>query len=131
MEYDLKSKSETSPETHDTTRTVRATKLVIVSSGTFGSPAILERSGIGSKTTLGRHGIVQVVELPGVGENFVGEFRRAHRMPYLLTEYTDHPFILVPFRTEEDAETLGGIIRGDPGEFDSTSAYRYKFSSIF
>ena len=53
-------------------RTAHATKLVVVSAGTFGSPAILERSGVGSKDILGRNGLEQVVDRPGVGENFIG-----------------------------------------------------------
>ena len=54
------------------TRTVRGKKLVLISAGAFGSPAILERSGIGSKDALERVGVKQRVELPGVGENYRG-----------------------------------------------------------
>ena len=54
------------------TRTVRGTKLVLISAGAFGSPAILERSGIGAKDVLDRVGVKQRVELPGVGENYRG-----------------------------------------------------------
>ena len=50
----------------------RATRLVVVSAGTFGSPPILERSGVGAKATLEKYGVVQVVDLPGVGENYQG-----------------------------------------------------------
>ena len=63
------------PETSDTTSTRRialATKLVVVSAGTFGSPAILERSGIGRGDVLAKHNIEQIVDLPGVGENYNG-----------------------------------------------------------
>src|ERR1700677_2389343 len=59
------------------TRTVRATKLVLVSSGAFGSPGILERSGIGAKDVLKRVGAKQRVDLPGVGENYQGFFSAA------------------------------------------------------
>jgi len=52
--------------------TLRASKLVVVSAGAFGSPAILERSGIGAEAVLKRCGVEQLVELPGVGENFQG-----------------------------------------------------------
>jgi len=48
---------------------IKATKEVIVSAGTFGSPAILMRSGIGKSTELSKFGIQVVRELPGVGEN--------------------------------------------------------------
>ncbi len=51
---------------------MRGTKLVLVSAGTFGSPGILERSGIGAKDVLERVGVKQRVDLPGVGQNYQG-----------------------------------------------------------
>jgi alcohol oxidase len=51
---------------------VRATKLILVSAGAFGSPGILERSGIGAKDVLERVGVKQRIDLPGVGENYQG-----------------------------------------------------------
>ncbi|KAG6816737.1 hypothetical protein H0H87_003437, partial [Tephrocybe sp. NHM501043] len=42
---------------------------VILSGGTWGSPPILERSGVGNSTLLKSLGIKPVVDLPGVGEN--------------------------------------------------------------
>ena len=50
----------------------RASRLVVISAGAFGSPAILERSGIGSKDLLTRNNIQQLVDLPGVGEHYMG-----------------------------------------------------------
>jgi alcohol oxidase len=60
------------PDMDQSLSTVRATKLVVVSAGAFGSPTILERSGIGAEAVLERCGIEQVVDLPGVGENYQG-----------------------------------------------------------
>jgi len=51
---------------------VRATKLVVVSGGAFGSPSILERSGIGAPSVLEKSNIRVLVDLPGVGENYQG-----------------------------------------------------------
>jgi alcohol oxidase len=51
---------------------VRASRLVVLSAGAFGSPAILERSGIGAKSVLEKCGIKQRVDLPGVGEHYMG-----------------------------------------------------------
>jgi len=51
------------------TQTVQASREVIVSGGAFGSPQILLLSGIGAKDKLDPHGIEQVHDLPGVGEN--------------------------------------------------------------
>lgn len=50
-------------------KTVTARREVIVSGGAFGSPQILLLSGIGAKDKLDPHGIMQVHDLPGVGEN--------------------------------------------------------------
>lgn len=50
-------------------RILRATREVIVSAGAFGSPQLLLLSGIGAAEKLSPHGITQVHDLPGVGEN--------------------------------------------------------------
>ncbi|KAF3275528.1 hypothetical protein TWF970_006700 [Orbilia oligospora] len=52
-----------------TTTTLTATKEVIVSAGAYGSPQILELSGIGKPSLLNQHGIPVVVNNPNVGEN--------------------------------------------------------------
>ena len=48
---------------------VNAKREVILSAGAFGSPQQLLLSGIGSAEKLQQHGILQVHDLPGVGEN--------------------------------------------------------------
>ena len=53
----------------------RASRLVVLSAGAFGSPAILERSGIGSKDVLSKNNIQQLVDLPGVGEHYMGSYK--------------------------------------------------------
>ncbi len=50
-------------------QTVFASREVILSGGAFGSPQLLLLSGIGAKDKLTPHGIAQVHDLPGVGEN--------------------------------------------------------------
>ena len=50
-----------------------ATRLVVLGAGAFGSPTILERSGIGASERLAKLGIPVIVDLPGVGENYMGE----------------------------------------------------------
>ncbi|MDP3253795.1 MAG: GMC family oxidoreductase N-terminal domain-containing protein [Hydrogenophaga sp.] len=48
---------------------VRAAQEVVLSAGSIGSPAILQRSGIGPANLLRQHGIEVQHELAGVGEN--------------------------------------------------------------
>ncbi|KAK7571293.1 hypothetical protein V3481_018510 [Fusarium oxysporum f. sp. vasinfectum] len=48
---------------------LKARKEVIVSGGAYCSPNILNRSGIGAKDELEKHGITTLVDLPGVGKN--------------------------------------------------------------
>ncbi|KAM4058743.1 GMC oxidoreductase [Hirsutella rhossiliensis] len=64
---------------------VKANKEVIVSGGTYCSPNILNRSGIGAKEELEKHGITTIVDLPGVGKNLMD-----HLIVFLMYE-TDKP----------------------------------------
>ncbi len=48
---------------------VRASKEVVLSTGTIASPQLLMVSGVGPRVHLREHGIDAVVHLPGVGEN--------------------------------------------------------------
>ena len=48
---------------------IRCTKEVLLSSGAFGSPQIMLRSGLGPKEEISKHGIDHIVDLPGVGKN--------------------------------------------------------------
>ena len=50
--------------------TVMARKMVVLSSGTLGTPQILERSGVGNGDLLRQLGIKVVSDLPGVGEEY-------------------------------------------------------------
>ncbi|KAI1151890.1 GMC oxidoreductase [Nemania diffusa] len=76
--------------------TVRARKLVVVSSGACGTPSVLERSGIGRADILERAGVPLVADVPGVGQ-----------------DYQDHNLILWPFKTSlEPHETHDELISG-------------------
>ncbi|KAJ7928797.1 GMC oxidoreductase-domain-containing protein [Mycena leptocephala] len=74
---------------------VYASRLVVVSAGAFGSPAVLERSGIGAAALLKEHDIHKIVDLPGVGEN-----------------YNDHNLLMVPYHTTDDELTMDDIFHG-------------------
>ncbi|KAG1773973.1 hypothetical protein EDD22DRAFT_965233 [Suillus occidentalis] len=84
------------PDADQSLTTVKASKLVVVSAGAFGSPAILERSGIGAEAVLKRCGIKPLVSLPGVGEN-----------------YTDHDVVLVPYLAADEVVTMDPLWRGE------------------
>lgn len=51
------------------TRTVRASREVIVACGAINTPKLLQLSGLGPAELLRQHGIAVVRDLPGVGEN--------------------------------------------------------------
>ncbi|KAG1870401.1 GMC oxidoreductase-domain-containing protein [Suillus tomentosus] len=84
------------PDADQSSSIARASKLVVISAGAFGSPTILERSGIGAEAILKRCGIEQLVNLPGVGEN-----------------YQDHNLVFVPYLAADEAVTMDALWRGD------------------
>ncbi|KAJ7148659.1 aryl-alcohol oxidase [Mycena crocata] len=53
--------------------TVKASKEIILSSGSVGTPSILLHSGVGNKTILEHLGIRNIVDLPSVGQNFTDQ----------------------------------------------------------
>ena len=52
-----------------TKQTLEATKEIILSAGSIGSPTLLQRSGIGPAEKLKEKGISPLIDLPGVGAN--------------------------------------------------------------
>jgi alcohol oxidase len=86
------------PNTHGASdRTVKASKMVIVSCGAFGTPGVLERSGVGNPDVLRRAGVSEIVaDVPGVGH-----------------EYNDHHLLLYSYKSGLNPdETLDGILTG-------------------
>jgi choline dehydrogenase len=55
-------------------RTAQARREVLLSAGAFNSPQILQRSGVGPRALLDRHGIPVVLDAPGVGEGLQDHF---------------------------------------------------------
>lgn len=72
---------------------VRARKEVIISGGAYCSPAILLRSGIGSKEEVERFGITNEIDLPGVGKNLM-----------------DHLIVFLFYETEKSGLTTDHLI---------------------
>ncbi|EPQ53030.1 alcohol oxidase [Gloeophyllum trabeum ATCC 11539] len=74
---------------------VKARKCVVLSSGTLGTPQILERSGVGNGELLKKLDIKVVSDLPGVGE-----------------QYQDHYTTLSIYRVSNDSITTDDFLRG-------------------
>jgi len=75
-------------------RTARAQGEAVLSGGTFGSPQVLQLSGIGPGNELRRHGIEVVCDLPAVGANLHDHFNTyltfRTRAPGTLNELANH-----------------------------------------
>ena len=71
------------------TQTINATREVVLAAGGFGSPALLELSGIGDPKTLGPLDIDVVVDNPNVGENL-----------------QDHPMLFISHEINDPEDTL-------------------------
>lgn len=67
-----------------TTKYYTAREEIVVSSGSYCSPVILKRSGIGPKDELAAHGIPCKVDLPGVGQNLMDHAVRLHLCSHRL-----------------------------------------------
>lgn len=99
---------------------VLARRMVVVSSGSIGSPSILERSGIGAQVILTKVNVPQRVDLPGVGENYQGgPFDAITECLDDTLHYADHQVVFVPYLASENAQSLDGIVRDNQTEIDS------------
>lgn len=79
-----------------------ASKETIITAGTYASPAILMRSGIGPKAKLEEVGVPVQVDLPGVGENL-----------------QDHQLIFVYYELNEAGLTDDERVNHDPNAFEN------------
>jgi choline dehydrogenase len=61
-------------EVHGAKREARATREVILATGSFNSPQLLQLSGVGPRALLERHGIAVVHDAAGVGEDLQDHF---------------------------------------------------------
>ncbi|KAM6535014.1 hypothetical protein FALCPG4_004624 [Fusarium falciforme] len=90
---DLKATGVRVVQADGTTVEVKARKEVIVSGGAYCSPNILNRSGIGAKEELAKHGITTLVDLPGVGKNL-----------------QDHLIVFIFYETEKEGLTTDHLV---------------------
>ncbi|KAF3011735.1 hypothetical protein E8E14_010516 [Neopestalotiopsis sp. 37M] len=88
-------------------KTVTPGKEIILAAGVFGTPKILELSGIGSREHLESLGIPVIVDNPNVGENL-----------------QDHPNTSMSFEVIDGVETLDALSRQEP---DAVQAAMQKY----
>ncbi|KAJ7930528.1 hypothetical protein B0H13DRAFT_1595284, partial [Mycena leptocephala] len=81
-----------------------ASRLVVVFAGTFCSPGILERSGIGAKGLLEEHPIPVVSDLPGVGQNY---------------KDLDHHVGMVTYMAPDHVVTLADLVQDKDGALEA------------
>ncbi|KAL9110563.1 MAG: hypothetical protein Q9227_004921 [Pyrenula ochraceoflavens] len=83
-------------QTGTAVQSIKARKSVIVCCGALGTPAVLERSGIGNSQLLARTRIEPVADVPGVGHN-----------------YQDHHLLLYAYKSSlKPDETADGFLSG-------------------
>ncbi len=96
VEYKPKPDLEPTATTEQPIRSVKARKLVIVSSGACGTPLVLERSGLGDPDVLKQAKIPLVAGIPGVGQG-----------------YEDHNLLIYSYRSSlRPEETLDALAAG-------------------
>lgn len=78
-------------------KTMTASKEVILAAGTLQSPKILELSGIGDAQLLQKHDIEVIKDLPGVGENL-----------------QDHLVSAISYQAVDTLETMDALARQEP-----------------
>ncbi|RAH79184.1 choline dehydrogenase [Aspergillus japonicus CBS 114.51] len=103
-------------------KTVQAKSEVILAAGAFQSPKILQLSGVGKAELLAQHGIVVVMDLPGVGQNLqepeaigqaMQEYATTHSGP--LASLGVHTYAYLPL-PEPDQKALQVLITNDVPE---------------
>jgi choline dehydrogenase-like flavoprotein len=92
---------------------VRARREVILAGGAFGSPQLLQLSGIGPGDDLKKLGIAVANELPGVGKNL-----------------QDHIDYVQSWRVASDTETVGVSLRGAAKLASAALEWRNKRSGL-
>ena len=92
---------------------VRARREVILAGGAFGSPQLLQLSGIGAGEDLKKVGIHVVNELPGVGKNL-----------------QDHIDYVQSWRVPSNTETVGASLRGAAKITSAMFEWRNKRSGL-
>ncbi|KAL8380771.1 hypothetical protein RB595_005181 [Gaeumannomyces hyphopodioides] len=106
-------------------RVVRARRQVVVSCGALGSPALLERSGLGRPDVLAHARVPLQVPLPGVGANYQDHHLMLYGYESALEEHETVDSLLSGRLTAADAEQSGDRRLGWNG-FDACSKIRMR-----
>ena len=102
---------------------ISAREEVIVSAGSFQSPALLEISGIGQESVLQAAGVTSIVNLPGVGEN-LQDHLRVQSSYILKPNYTS--FDALKYNATYAAEQMALYQADQVSEYDYTgSGYQF------
>jgi choline dehydrogenase-like flavoprotein len=105
------------------TRQVRVRKEVILAAGVFGTPQMLELSGIGDVGLLREHGIKVIYDNPAVGENLQDHIRAGVSFEGTQAASGGHP----PMSTEE-AEQL--YINSRSGPWAEMACYTFAYMPL-
>ncbi|PFH47990.1 GMC oxidoreductase [Amanita thiersii Skay4041] len=102
---------------------ILASKEVIVATGTYNTPRLLELSGIGNPDILKQFNIPTIVDLPGVGENL-------QEHTFIATDYTvkDGVFTFDRLRTDpayQQAQITEYLAQGTGAYATTVSAYGF------
>jgi alcohol oxidase len=110
-----------------------ASKLVVISAGAFGSSSILERSGIGGASFLEKNNIPILVDLPGVGENYLGKFSPPNhsRFRRLTCHFSDHFGAESSYHPSEDLDIMKDVWSDpDAGKGDSANSFKHLYITV-
>jgi choline dehydrogenase-like flavoprotein len=84
-----------------------------MAAGALHTPQILQLSGIGSSSVLGRLGINQIINLPGVGENF--QDHPAQYLAVVVTNISDPTQNPAYFDQNKTYDAEMGVLYEEPG----------------
>ncbi|KAF9461105.1 alcohol oxidase [Collybia nuda] len=99
-------------------------KEVILSAGTFQTPQILELSGIGNPDLLTKHGIIPIIDLPGVGENM-----QDHVSVPTIAEVDSSLETLEVLSDPEQVKLHNELYKSQKGLFAAVPAVAFLFAS--
>ena len=71
---------------------------------------------------MSKNDIQQLVDLPGVGEHYMGLYKMLQLLIISYLTSLDHNVIIVPFVASENAESMDEVFRGTEEQLERTKA---------